>query len=78
MAIFPFIFIRGNYISDKTLNHEKIHFEQQKELWIIGFYMLYIFFHLKFGYNHNPFEIEAYENESNLKYIETRGKFAWL
>lgn len=77
MAIFPFIFVRGKAVSKKTINHEKIHFAQQKELWIIGFYILYAFFHVKFGYKHNPFEIEAYKNELNAKYLETRKKFAW-
>ena len=77
MAIFPFVFVRGNEISKQTLNHEKIHFEQQKELLLIGFYLLYFIFWIFKGYKNNPFEIEADQNEKDLKYIDKRKKFSW-
>lgn len=79
MAIWPFIFVRkGCNIDEITLNHEHIHFEQQKELFIIGFYSLYLYYHLKYGYYNNPFESEAYTNEYNTEYINNRKSFAWL
>jgi hypothetical protein len=79
MAIWPFIFTRSDKkISDKTINHEKIHFKQQKEMLLIFFYIAYFIFWLIYGYKNMPFEKEAYENDDNLKYLETRRKFAWV
>lgn len=40
MATWPFIFAKKD-LSDVELRHEKIHGEQQKELLLIGFYLLY-------------------------------------
>ena len=77
MAIFPFIFVRGNEISDKTLNHEKIHFAQQKEILIIFFYLFYLIFWIKYGYKNSPFEKEAYNNAKNEKYLKTRKRYNW-
>jgi hypothetical protein len=77
MAIFPFIFVRGENVSQKTINHEKIHFAQQKELFIIGFYILYLIFWIIFGYRNNPFEREAYKCDLNLSYLNRRVKFSW-
>jgi hypothetical protein len=79
MAIWPLIFLRSDHnISERTLNHEKIHFEQQKELLLIFFYLLYLFFWLVYGYKNMPFEKEAYDNDNNLNYLGTRRKFAWI
>jgi hypothetical protein len=40
VTIFPFIFIsdEGDEI---TINHEKIHIEQYRELWVLGFLFMY-------------------------------------
>lgn len=78
MAIFPFIFVRGNSIDKKIINHEKIHFAQQKELLIVGFYILYGIFYLIYGYRDIPFEREAYRNADNPDYLKKRKPFAWL
>ncbi|MCK5614419.1 hypothetical protein KAR91_71795 [Candidatus Pacearchaeota archaeon] len=79
MAVWPFIFVRKDKkIKDEDINHEKIHFKQQKELLLIGFYILYLIFWLKYGYRNMPFEKEAYDNDDNLKYLETRKHFAWI
>ena len=41
-AMFPFLFVRSDKkFDDQDLNHEKIHFKQQKELLILLFYVLY-------------------------------------
>ena len=77
MAIFPFIFTRSE-VGKLTLNHEKIHFAQQKELLIIFFYLLYAVFYLLYGYKNSPFEKEAYRNGYNLKYLEKRKLFSWV
>ena len=43
MVIGPFIFARrGATILERNLHHEGIHWEQQKEMLIIGFYIAYL------------------------------------
>ena len=37
----PLIFTRREELSDVTVNHEAIHWEQQKETLIVGFFILY-------------------------------------
>jgi hypothetical protein len=85
LAFWPIIFYRlrddettAHKPNQKTINHEKIHFAQQKELLILGFLLLYIIFHFIYGYHKNPFEIEAYKNDSNFDYLENRKIFSWL
>ena len=69
-----------------TYNHEKIHLVQQRELWVIGFYALYVWYWLKAkikGLNSSdayfaiPFEKEAYKNQSNFKYLNDRKPHSW-
>ena len=73
-------------MDEVVLNHEKIHLAQQKELWIIGFYLLYVYYWLRgkwtgeqslIAYLNIPFEIEAYTNESNQHYLLDREKHSW-
>ncbi|RZL14289.1 MAG: hypothetical protein EOO96_30920 [Pedobacter sp.] len=87
MAIYPFIFIkRKEYKNDRILvNHERIHHQQQIELLVIPFYIIYLLnyivniFRFKShhqAYLHIIFEKEAYTNEHNLRYLSTRKTFA--
>ena len=85
ITVGPFIFIRGT-ASEVLRNHERIHWEQYKELYIIGFLFLYVYYWLqgylisrdgKAAYYSIPFEREAYANDQNLKYLESREKKAW-
>ncbi len=87
IALYPFIFIRGDKVSFKVLNHEKIHCVQQKELYLVGFYTWYVIeFILRFiqyrdwdqAYRNISFEREAYSNEKNLVYLKHRKKFNFL
>ncbi len=75
----------------RIINHEKIHLAQFKELWVIGFYFLYIFYWLKniitlrevkdipedAAYFLIPFEIEAFLNESDKQYLSKRKRNEW-
>ena len=70
-----------------TYNHEKIHFRQQEELWVLGFYPLYVMFWLYYrirGFNSYdaymmiPFEREAYAMEQILEYPDSRKRFSWV
>ena len=88
IALFPFILIRYNLETNNLvlINHEKIHLRQQLELLIIPFYALYfIDFILKIilfkdknkAYKNILFEREAYLNEENLDYLQTRPFWNW-
>tara|TARA_A100001011_G_C13871917_1_gene659337 strand:- start:198 stop:536 length:339 start_codon:yes stop_codon:yes gene_type:complete len=85
ITLYPFIISRGE-MDESTINHEKIHIEQQKELWIIGFYLLYVYYWLRgklkgesslSAYLNIPFEIEAYSNETKRFYLIERKRHAW-
>lgn len=92
ITLWPF----GIFFSDKkyfkrkrTMNHEKIHWEQQRELLGIFFYLIYgIEFLVKFitvkliqgnsPYRNLAAEREAYKNDDNLEYLKTRKRYNWL
>lgn len=85
--LFGILFVRNGFVmKDKDLNHESIHTAQMKELWYVGFYLLYfIEFLIKLILNFNfhkayrdiSFEKEAYQNEDNLDYLLTRRDYEW-
>ena len=86
ITLYPFIIIRPEYNNKVTIHHENIHIEQQKELLVVFFYFLYVYYWLKGkikgltngdAYMSIPFEKEAYENERNFSYLETRKKQSW-
>jgi len=83
MAVFPFVFVRTRKDADYlvTMNHEKIHLRQQLELFILPFFVWYfIDFILKWvrygnrekAYRNIIFEREAYANEKDLEYLQSR------
>lgn len=82
--IFGVLFVRGDgKLSEKTLNHEAIHTAQWKELWYIGFLLWYVIewlIRLPRGnaYRNISFEREAYANDKNLTYLQTRERFAFI
>jgi len=63
MAIWPFIITKEKVISETVLKHEKIHLKQQLRGWLIGFYIKYFYYQWKYGYENNPYEIEARNKE---------------
>ncbi len=77
ITLAPFcILIKPKYFTDEvTINHEKIHWQQQKELKYIGFYLLYIIEWMFKGYRNISFEVEAYEWEWFLRYLDQRPKY---
>ena len=83
LAIFPFIILKEKkFKSIPTLmNHERIHIRQQLELlWIFFFIWYGIEFLIRWlqykntnqAYLHISFEREAYQNDSNLNYLNSR------
>ena len=86
ITLYPFIICKGE-LSEQTINHEKIHLAQQRELWLVGFYFLYAMWWLKYrifygmdnteAYHSLPFEKEAYAHDADFKYLKNRERFAW-
>ena len=85
ITLFPFIILSED-VDEFTMNHELIHFEQQKELFVVGFYALYVYDFIRgmikyknkdMAYYLIRFEQEAYNYESDLGYIVDREKNAW-
>ena len=89
LTVFPFVFIKYAFDSgNKVLvNHEKIHIRQQLELLILPFFVWYFveyavrllqYKNANLAYRNISFEREAYANEINLNYLETRTYFRFL
>jgi hypothetical protein len=79
ITLFPFgIFIRAEIPDVITVNHEMIHWNQQKEMLVIPFYIWYLVEALIHGYAKISFETEAYKNQNNTNYLKTRKHYAWI
>ena len=83
ITLWPFVILREKYKgrAKRIINHESIHIKQQEELLIIPFYILYVtewfiklFFYGKEAYYNISFEREAYSNEYDFQYLESRKK----
>ena len=74
MTLYPFgIIIKKGKETPRLLNHEKIHWKQQKELGF-KFYWRYLKEWRKKGYRNISFEKEAYDNDQNLDYLNGNNK----
>lgn len=88
LTLAPFgIYVRDDEVlnNEKTINHEKIHWKQQCELFIIFFYILYIIEYLirkmfqgKKAYINISFEKEAYVNANDKNYLKNRKWHSWI
>lgn len=89
ITLFPFVFFRDKKFRDDAVfvNHERIHLRQQIELLILPFFLWYgIEFLLRLmvsrnvdsAYRNISFEREAYENEKDLSYLQTRSFWNFL
>ena len=81
--LFGVLFVRKEArVTERMLNHEKIHTAQMKELWYIPFYLLYVLEWLirlldkGNAYRNISFEHEAYENEGKPMYLNYRKRWA--
>ena len=83
--IFGIIFARKEYkpLSEQTINHEKIHTAQIREMLYAFFYLFYgvewfikLFFYGKNSYRNISFEREAYTQDQ--EYLSKRKPFAWI
>lgn len=89
MALYPFILVSRRELKThrELLQHEQIHLQQQKELLVLPFYVIYLLSYLynllRFKDHHTAymqisFEREAYRHEAEPEYIKSRKFWAWL
>jgi hypothetical protein len=89
LALYPFVFLKSKELrlNEVLVNHEKIHLRQQLELLVLPFYVIYGFEFLirllqfkkwHVAYRNISFEREAYTNEKNLDYLESRSFWEFL
>lgn len=91
ITIFPFIIlkkeIKDTEKSKYTINHEKIHIQQQKELLLVFFFPWYLISYLigrfkglshHIAYRNIIFEREAFSNMHDLYYCRGRKIFSFL
>lgn len=85
--LFGFVFARKEYkpLYERTLNHERIHTEQMKEMLYIFFYLWYLvewivklFIYGKKAYNNISFEREAYQYDRYVDYVYCRKRYDWI
>ena len=85
ITLWPFIISREE-MSEDVLNHESIHIAQQKELFVVFFYMLYGWDYLRgymkfrdkeLAYRRIRFEQEAYAHMFNKHYLDNRKPYSW-
>lgn len=83
ITLFPFVFLKYRELKENVVlvNHEKIHLQQQIELLIVPFFIVYTteflmrliqYKNWKKAYKNISFEREAYKNEADLKFLKTR------
>lgn len=74
-------------MNQKTVNHESIHIHQYNDLFVIGFLVIYLWDYLhglikyrdkEKAYFRIRAEQEAYLNEDDLEYLQSRKKREWL
>ena len=59
-VLYPWMFFRGVPEPD-LFRHEMVHVRQIRRDGFIVFYVRYIYYHLRYGYDLNPYEVEANE-----------------
>lgn len=85
--LFGILFTKNKNLSKRTINHERIHTKQMKEMLYIFFYLWYDLeyiiirlFHVKQNdaYHDVSLEEEAHNNDDNQDYLFIRKYYAWL
>ena len=62
IMLFPFCIVRTK--EDKLLvKHEMIHFYQALKTGLWLWYLPYFYYHIRYGYRKNPYELEAWVNQ---------------
>ena len=85
--LFGILFTKSD-LSETEINHEAIHTAQMKEMLYVFFYLWYgieyliiwvtnLFKSQHDHYHEVSFEEEAYANQKNFQYLDTRKHYAW-
>lgn len=86
ITLWPFVFIREGYDTQRLITHETIHIKQYNELFVVGFLFLYIYDWVhgliryrdtQRAYQQIRFEQEAYMYDNVEAYPQTRRRFSW-
>lgn len=86
IALFPFVFSRET-CDEELRRHETIHFQQYLETFVFGFWVLYLWDYMfnrlnglsgPEAYRATRAEVEAYENDQDVDYLQTRNRFEWI
>ncbi len=86
ITLWPFIIVNPRWESAQLLRHERIHIVQQGELWVLGFYVIYLWDWLRhllsgssaqLSYRMICFEREAYAHDEDEDYLDARGRHSW-
>lgn len=81
------VFVAKKELSAININHESIHTDQGKEMLWLFFYLWYIiewairliqYRDQSKAYHNISFEREAYLNQSNLEYLQSRSFWAFI
>lgn len=87
LTLVPFLFIRKGTkpMTDADYRHEQIHARQELEMLFVGFFIWYgieavvrYFTGAVRPYRNISLEAEAYENEDDADYLNTRKWYAWV
>lgn len=89
VTLWPFIVMKHKDLKTDAIfiNHERIHLRQQLELLVLPFFlwyfMEYVYRLIQYrdrykAYKHISFEREAYKQEEQLDYLETRRFWSFL
>lgn len=83
--LFGILLVRkGARVTERMLNHERIHSAQMKEMGYVFFYLWYfvewivkLFKYGKDSYRNLSFEREAYDCDDYLEYLNHRPAYSW-
>ena len=88
ITLWPFVFVRKDArMAATTIRHENIHGRQQKEMFLVLFYVWYGIEYIirllqykntKTAYKNISFEREAYTNQNNVAYLDERKPYAFV
>ena len=83
--IFGMFFVHPDvHVTERLINHERIHTAQMRELAYLPFYLIYLIewllrlFMKSNAYMSIGFEREAYKHENDLNYLKHRKHYAWV
>lgn len=63
VTLWDHVFTRLEHLEESILRHEAVHVRQWKRHGLVRFACLYLWFHFRYGYWRNPFEVEARSEE---------------